>query len=429
MMMTENAAAWMGRMVRAGLIAGFIMGGMLGGCARRNERGLVVHPVTVNEFARSETGGSAAASSSTTPPASVPATTASVGAAATQAQLTHPTPTPPASRAASPSPAARAVRPGEPVIVDSVIGQVSGRPIFADALLEPIADELRQESARLGQHEFVAQARQIVERRLSQVVLEQLFLAEAEASLTEQQQQGLLAFLSHFREKTLSEGLGSLSKREQELQEERGMTVDQYVELEKNTVLVGNLINQKIAPRVIVSWRDVEREYERRKDEFSPPAKVTFRRLRLSNTTQKELIDQVKTRLAAGESFDAVVQAVPQEKLGTLMVDMGPGGITDVDVNPLYKLALEGLALGQTSRAIDDPRSDETLWLHYEKLDQPPQRTLYDVQRLLIRDLTAQREGEERERYIKTLFSKGTYSELEEMSRRVLEVALVRYSK
>ncbi|MCI0362513.1 MAG: hypothetical protein L0Y44_10100 [Phycisphaerales bacterium] len=320
------------------------------------------------------------------------------------------------------------VETGKPVIIESLVGQVSGRPIFADSLLEPIADQLRRESERLTTQQFVQQAAQIVNARLNEVVLSELFLAEAQAALTPQQQQGLLAFLKAFRERTLAEGFGSLSQRERELQQEQGISVDEYVELERNRVLIANLINEKIEPRVIVSWKDVQREYERRKAEFNPPAKVTLRRIRLSNDQPQE-IERVKSRLAAGDDFASVAESAGESNGGLWDADfpIGPGGISDIDINEAYKPYLSGLSAGQTTEAIE--HDGRTIWLHIDKIDQPAPRGLYDLQRQLAEELYFRRRAEQRDRYIKSLFDKGIYSELEEMSRRVLLVALMRYGR
>ena len=81
-------------------------------------------------------------------------------------------------------------KPGESVIVDSLVGHVNGRPIFADEFLEPIEDRLlRASEETIGiQREQVFMM--IINDWLREVVLNELILAVAQASLTEQQQMG-----------------------------------------------------------------------------------------------------------------------------------------------------------------------------------------------------------------------------------------------
>lgn len=308
-----------------------------------------------------------------------------------------------------------------------MVGQVSGRPIFAHALLEPIADQLNQESRRLDQESFIRAAASIVARQLNEVILNELFLAEAEASLTTQQQQGLFHFLRDFQERMQAEARGSRSLLEQKTQEE-GMTPEEFKELERNRLLIGNLINQKIEPRVIVSWRDIEREYERRRHEFNPASTVTLARLSLSKGEHAELIEAVNSRLAAGESFETVTASLDAELVSVMdPLPMASRDVSDIEIAEIYKPHLKGLQAGETTGAIE--RENRTVWLHVVKVEQPPPRSLYDVQRQLESELYLRRRAEERAEYIKSLFEKGIYSELDEMSRRVLAVALVRYGR
>jgi len=399
---------------------------VLGGCSAKDDRGLTLRTVSVTDFSNQQSSAAGApAASQREAPSSAPAT------AAASASSTSKPSTLPAGERNAPVASGRPLKTGEPIIVEAVIGQVSGRPIFADALLAPRADQLVQEAQKARPGEFPNIAARIVSGRLNELVLEELFLAEAEASLTTQQQQGLLAFLRQFREKTVAESLGIVSERQRELQQERGMTVDQYVDLRRNEVLIQKLLYEKVEPRVIVSWKDVEREYERRKSEFNPPANVTLMILRLSNASQKEQIDQLKTCLEAGQSFDATMTAMKLEPRTFGPVPMNSDDVSDIDINEAYKAPLKGLREGQTTAGfeIKEASRDETVWIHVQKIDQPPGRSLYDVQRQLIAELYKKRRDEQRERYIKSLFDRGIYSQLDEMNRRALMVALMRYGR
>jgi hypothetical protein len=318
------------------------------------------------------------------------------------------------------------LKPGEVVVIDRVVGQVSGRPIFADAILEPLADMLRQEATRLSPEEFGMFAAEKVNDRLNEVILTELFIAEAEAALTEDQQKGLLALMRDFQERKLAEQRGSRSLLERELGLE-GMTPEQLVELEKNKYLIMNLINEKISPRVIVSWRDIEREYERRKAEFMPRGIVTFRRIRVSSDDAAS-IEKVKTRLAAGDSFASIASDLGIADGGLWeSFTMNSEDVSDIEIVDAYKPFLKGLAEGQTTDAID--REGRTQWLHVDKIERTGGKTLYDVQHQLASELLFRRNAEERRRYVDSLFSKGIYSQLEEISRRVLAVALMRYGR
>lgn len=399
----------------------------IGGCAS----GGGAEPATGRVVSVQEFSTSPAASRER--PATKPqdsAITASTAMAATSTSVPATT----ASNPTSATAAARPLEPGEETVVESVVGQVSGRPIFADEFLEPIADQLRREAERLPENEFISLARDVINLRLREVIRNELFLAEAEASLTQQQKMGLLAFLQDMQEKNIAERGGTIFAAQKRIAEEQEMTIAEFQEAQKNEALIRNLLYERVAPRVIVAWRDVEREYELRKDEFNPPATVTLTRLRLDSTQQKDLIEQATARFAAGATFDAVVSElsltdsvspVGQDGRFTLTSEnLGDLAVADTLKGPLAKVKAEA---GQTTEAIES-RGD-TQWLHVEKIDQPPPKTLFDVQEQLVSELQARRSMEEQRKYIDSLFAKGIYDEMEEMSRRLLAVAILRYGR
>jgi len=262
------------------------------------------------------------------------------------------------------------------------------------------------------------------------VVLADLFLAEAEASLTPEQQMGLLAFMRRLKEDLIShsEGLETTAQRRSQ---EEGKTLEQTVEERRDAALISKQIADKIKPRVIVSWKDVEREYARRYAEFNPPARVILSRLRLDgkDPADAKKIEEVKAKLAAGEDFKAVCEAVAPKDYSTLEpLLMGPGGISDVEVNPKYKPALAAIKVGQTTAPIEMADS-VVIWLHADSIDQPPGQSLFEVQRMLAREIEARRSQEERAKYIDALFERGIFDDLREMGQRALIVARLRYER
>jgi hypothetical protein len=397
-------------------------------CTQHNWRGLSARTITVDDFTP--------ATSQLTPVNSKPAAASpSAGTSANQSGVTGASTAPTtlangtAAATSPPAVAAQSLNPGDQLIIDSLVGQVSGRPIFADALLAPIAEQLRSERAQSATpREFELRAKRIVDNRLRDVVLNELFLAESESSLTQQQQQGLLAFLRNLRERTIAESLGSVSQREQQLQAEQGLTLDQYLAARKDEVLIQTLLMQKVQPRVIVSWKDVQREYNRNKERFNPPALVTLKRIRLSTITQAKLIEQVKGRLQRGDSFDAVAASLDSSSVRTLdALPMKSADVSDIDIIDAYKPFLKGLREGQTTQPI--AQQNDTVWLHVAKIERQPRRSIYDVQRQLINELERRRREEQQQKYIRSLFEKGIYDQLDQMSQRVLTVALLRYGR
>lgn len=319
-------------------------------------------------------------------------------------------------------------RPGDRVLVDSLVGQINGRPIFADDILRPVEDRIIAETRRSEtMEEFRLIVRPIIQARLMAVLQSELILSEAETSLSTQQQQGLLAFLRQLQEEEVAERGGSEVQAEQELLESEGVTLDQYMQQQIDERLIQDVRYRKILPRVVVSWRDIEREYDRNHDQFNPPPQVTLARIRLSST-QTEQIEDVKRRLADREDFAEIADAVGMAERGRWdTFTVGPGGISDIPINDTYKPYLEGLEGGDTTEPFEV--RGRMMWLHVSSIEQPEGRSLYDpeVQEILHNAIFQRRFLEEQNRYFANLMEKSTLDDLEQMFQRVMAIAAIRY--
>ena len=323
----------------------------------------------------------------------------------------------------------RPVRPGDRLIVESMVGHVNGRPIFADEFFEPIEDELERLAERTPPGQFAAEVDRIVLGWLREVVRNELFLAEAEAGLTPQQQQGLFAILRELQGEVIRQKGGSRAGAESTLLETEGLTLDEYMEAEKNRMLIAQLLYQKIRPRIVVSWRDVEREYQRRYHDFNPPATMVVLRIFLNRNDQADMIEEVKTRLARGDAFEEIaIDAGMREDLGRLTIELDEDGKPQVESEE-YRRVLAGLGKGQTSEPIEVRRS--TVWFHVASMDPPLRLSIFDpmVQQQLHGDIRRRRAFEEQQRYVESLFEKGIYDELDQMAMRLRRIALLRYGR
>ncbi|MCA9295701.1 MAG: hypothetical protein KC983_04275, partial [Phycisphaerales bacterium] len=313
-------------------------------------------------------------------------------------------------------------KPGDAFIVDRMVGQVNGRPIFAHEFFAPIDDQLRARSQELTPRQFETEAASIIARRLRDVVLNQLLLAEAEAELNEQQRQGLFAFLRDLEENIILEkGGGTRSGLRQQLKDEEGITINEAIASRREELLISNVYRQRVLPRVIVSWRDVQNEYERRFAEFNPPAKLVVSRIRLGTATQADEIAAVSQRLAAGESFKAVASDVGMPDGGSWQTFlMGPDGVQDVESDVLTS-ALEGLTIGSWSGPFELGRA--TWWVYLDDIEQPRGKSLYDpeLQRSLASELFGERQREEETRYFRKLFERGIVDDLDAMADRLID--------
>ncbi|HWB19822.1 MAG TPA: peptidyl-prolyl cis-trans isomerase [Phycisphaerales bacterium] len=332
--------------------------------------------------------------------------------------------------------ALRPFRPGDQVLVESVIGQVSGTPIFADKFFEPIADQLISESNRLDRANFMVSARRIVLEHLKAVVLNQVFLSEAVSSLTADEQKGLFYFLNQVKERIRNEALGQPSLADKESLEKYGMTADQRAQAIRDSSLINKLINERITPRIIVSWRDVENEYKLHEAEFNPPGSVTLSLMQFTLPADADKFADAQKHLADGEPFAQVADSLGFSKSGVFdTFKTGPGGISDIQVKREIRDALTGLSEGQTSAPIkldsSDPKNttERMVLVHVDKVDLQASKSIYDVQHEIYKKLYDERATQERNRFIRSIMAKGNYDEIDMMADRLVRVAVERYGK
>ena len=194
--------------------------------------------------------------------------------------------------------------------VESLVGQVNGRPIYAEEFFEPIEDQLRVIAAGADR----AQARRTLEafvaQRFKAAVDSELVVAEAESKLSPEQQAGLFAWLRSLQEETIAQRGGIRAAAEESLQEEEGGSIEDFLRITRDTQLARRLLNERIEPRAIVSWRDVEQEYERRRGEFNPRPQIRIGRVRLSVETDAAAIERVKALVAEGKDFASIASEI-----------------------------------------------------------------------------------------------------------------------
>lgn len=322
-------------------------------------------------------------------------------------------------------------KPGDRVTINSLVGQINGRPIFADEFFDEIEDAILAARAevmrqRITAPEFVAAMERTIDGRLRRLVDNELFIADAFASLSPEEKTGLFAFMKTIQEQEIAQkGAGTRGGLEDVLKEE-GLTFDELMENRQNDMLIQKLLYDRVQPRVIVSWRDVEREYERRKDEFNPPATITLGMIRLTTAEQTELIEQVKVRFANNASFTEVAEFLKLPDKGVWQKLESPSGkAEDVVIRDEIKAQLKGMAEGQTSAGFELGMA--TYWISVIEIDQPPGQSLYDVQRELTRELEGRRFGAEAERYASMLRERWVADDINAMRRRLMAIANERY--
>lgn len=314
--------------------------------------------------------------------------------------------------------------PGESYTMDAMVGQVNGRAIYAQTVLEPVTEQLQALGRQWSRPEFRDRAYALIRARIDQIVADALILGEAERDLNDRERMGLQAMVQRKREELLRQyGQGSVSLAEHTLIEETGKGLDQTLQEYREQVVVQRYLRQKLIPRINVSRRDVERYYNDHRAEFNPP---TTRVVRLIRVQSEEEAKQIQAMLDAGQPFEQVAQ----DKLNLNRPERG--GLMDPVVgekvyeNPELNNALLSLKVGQHAGPVPVGRGLGFLYL--EKLEQPPQESLREAQLRIERLLREERYRELSAQYRRRLFQEGSYNDIDQMAADLTEVAIARFA-
>ena len=120
-------------------------------------------------------------------------------------------PGPPAPVAA-PAPPGLGGTAGEPRVLDALVGQINGQPVYADDLLADLDAQLAALGGRLEPGVFEQRAAELIDSTLRERLVNALILGEAERALTENQRAGVRYLVAERREDLLrTYGRGSLA--------------------------------------------------------------------------------------------------------------------------------------------------------------------------------------------------------------------------
>lgn len=334
------------------------------------------------------------------------------------------------TRPGAPTPSTRATPAGEPVLLNAKVGDLNGRPIFADEFLLPIADRLRAEATRMRPQEWLRFASEQVYRRVQEVLRDELLRSEALASLSpEVRQQGLRGFIESVRTELVSQRGGSEQLVRRDIRETKGLTLEQELRDRQESALVYQAVRTELLSRVNISWRDIVQRYERDIELYNPPPSAVFRVIRV-RTDDTESVDAVRTMLDAGTPFAEVASSEhngsnPTE--GGLQTELlSADGYTETEF--FGPEALNELAWGLSPGSWGGPVEfgSFTAWLMLDRIE-TTSVSLYDAQLQIADDLLQERLLEEQNRYITRLVERARVTGIEDLTIRLLEIAADRY--
>lgn len=317
---------------------------------------------------------------------------------------------------------------GEAVLVEAKVGDVNGKPIYATRFLAPMAERLRTEAAQRPRNEWQLFAKREIERALAGLVEDELLRAEALASLTPAQKQGLFAFVDRVQRDIVAQNRGSREQASRRIFQEEGTTIEQFTAARRERELINFQLQTQVNNRVSVTWRDIQQAYERNYEQFNTPPTFRFRLIRVFSDNPQG-IKAVEDALAAGTPFvdvaatDANINDRANKGLVLKEVKGDPAKMTFFP-NEALDAAAKEVGVGQTIGPIDMGTSQG--WIHLEAIDQRSV-PLYQAQLGIENVLRESRETTERARYIDRLKSRANISDPEETVTRILEIATERY--
>lgn len=318
---------------------------------------------------------------------------------------------------------------GDTLVVDQMVGQINGKPIYAEEFFRDMDARLRELAKQMTLRQWIKEVRADVDRKLWDVARDELLLAEFRSTLTPEMKVGVLAFIESVRSDLLSGNLGSEELANERALEEEGLTLREKVKADTERQFVLQQLRKSIANRVYVSSRDIELYYEQNYEKYNPVPDAVFRVIRVSEA-DGGTVASVESRLAGGESFAAVAaddSGWAPDKGNEHRVTIKAPTYAEQDFWALPELnkATKALSPGQVTPKITERGA--VWWVMLEKIEHPPGKSLYDVQLEIERELRAQRLRVEELRYFETLLAKSNMSDMEDMTVRLVEYAAVRY--
>ncbi|MCK4874055.1 MAG: hypothetical protein KAS72_15135 [Phycisphaerales bacterium] len=327
-------------------------------------------------------------------------------------------------------------------VVDALVGQINGRPIYASEVLAPLDARLRSDGRLVAEGEmtisqFKRDAGQSIIRRLQDLIRNEVFLTEAETSIDDEQRQALLGWLKQqIRARRISLSGGSVEAAQRDVLAEYEMSLDQYVDETANAELIRRELDEEVFGRIRVTWREIERAYYEQQERFNPPRSVRVRLLTMLNDEEERAA--VGEALARGESLGEIIES---DEISLLYLRRDAGLVTgplDFELAELtcfdeaeglgpFNEALRTLAEGEVSSPIEFLSGAAVGWVCIEEVVDPAPVSLYDAQQLLREEILREKILREQNRFIGELTPRTSHTDLGVMARLLLELAQQRH--
>ena len=315
---------------------------------------------------------------------------------------------------------------GPPALIDSKVGDINGRPVYAGVFLAPMAERLRAEANRLRRDEWRRLARERINEELTRFIENELLRAEAINALTPSRSRA--SSPSCVPSSSVCRARTWAAARPRAKHRRNTGHVARRIPARRQRQLITFQINEKIRKRVSVSRRDVELEYARYYDTFNPPPKAFFRLVQIPADNADDIAAFERLRAQgvpfaqiAGERFNRY-----KPDSGGLEERIYTGERADAEFfgNADLNAAARTIAVGETAGPLT--LGSSLAWLHLENIESRSMG-LYEAQILIENTLRTTREREAKDRYVARLRQRASITDTDEMTRRLLAIAEARF--
>ncbi len=329
-------------------------------------------------------------------------------------------------------------------VVAALIGQINGRPIFAQEVLDPIDARLRAAAREVVEGRettayFQQEAADAITRRLRDIVTNEVYLSEAETAIPDEQRiQALDYYRQLVRQQFISEqGQGSVEAAERWARETHEQSLDEHVETVLRSELIGLQVRQEVYARVIVSWREIETAYRDQWERFHPQPFARVRVLVISSAAQEQ-VQQIEAALAEGRTLAELIEAgevtplLFKDEQGLFQVPLAEANVEDLtlfeqDVYQPLNAAARRLEPGETSDAVPFNEGRLVGWVTLEAVEAPPAVPLYEAQQALRAEITERKRLRQFQHFEDTLLTRQDLTNMRVMAEMVLNIARREY--
>ncbi|MFZ4643284.1 MAG: hypothetical protein ACOYMU_08040 [Phycisphaerales bacterium] len=319
------------------------------------------------------------------------------------------------------------VKPGEKWTIESLIGQINGRPVYAGKFMTSIEDRILRIVAENPPGNAQRLIEKLIQDRFQQYINNELIISEAEGMLSPEMQAGIFAWIQSIQEQTVAGNGGNRTSATQSIEDQFGMNMEQYLKEKRDEALASDLLRRRVEPRTIVSWRDVERQYSMLEKEFNPEPRITIGRIRLQVSDQLE-IQNVQERFKRGETFAQVATALNVPDGGKWQqYPLPKNGLAGLELADDIKKILLAVENGQVTEELR--KGSTATWYCVTNVQQQATRSIFEsaLQRSIRRGLKEQRGAYERNRYLASLRDRWVTNDIDQMTKRLIVIAWERY--